>query len=214
MNEKKIIDLCPDGKYRWAYNFNLYTNLMYLRRLWRVALRVVVCVWLFVMTVLIASYGFVLNGVLSVSGSILFATAIALACISLVYYIWAAIGGGRYCILFELDDRGIYNIHLPRQYTQTQIQSYIEQFIAGDSDGSQITYAAELSKKTICSDFRAISGINANEKRRIIKLYGPFAKNKIFTKGADFELVLGTISGNSSPQAKRRIKMLERYDYI
>ena len=214
MKKKSIIDLCPDGKYRWVYKVNLFTNLIHLKRLWTVAMRVVVCAWIFVMIVLVGTYGFAVSGLLAVTVAILKGAAIALGAIALAYLIWAVSMKGRYCILYELDDRGIYCIRLAPQFTYERVCVYLDDYLSGTTGGEMLFKAEREASKVVNSDFRAVSGIRASERRNIIKLGGPFARNRIFTEGADFALVIGTISGNSSPQARRRIKLLEVDDYI
>lgn len=177
-------------------------------------MRFFIFVWIFVMAVLLGSYGFAVDGLLAVTLDILIVFGVIMAGILLIYFIWAISLGGKYCILFELDDSRIYSIRLNRQYTCIHVEKLINEYVSGESDGMQLKYAAELAIKVINSDFRAVSRINASERRNLIKLYGKHAKNRIFTKGGDFRLILGTISGNSSPQAKRKIKVFEGNDNV
>lgn len=214
MKLKNIIDLCPDGKYRWVYCFNLFTNPARLFGLWGVALRVFLVVWIFVMVVSVGSYGFKLSGLWAITIAFIPWLGALMAGILLVYLIWAIALGGKYCLLYELDDRAICCTRLRREYSCKDISEMIDSYVSGESDGAQLYYAAELAVESVYSDFRAVRVISANESRGLIKLRGLHARNRIFTKGGDFALILGTISGNCSPQARRRIKMLYNADYI
>ena len=110
MNESELkaydshVTLCPDGKYRWIYEVNLFKN---------------ASTFYDVVKVIGLTLGLV-YGMMLIMGifvaddwSVVWTMTLAFFCIALglcllcliIYWIWAAANGGRYAALFEMDEQ-------------------------------------------------------------------------------------------------------------
>ena len=116
----KEIRLCEDGKYRWVYELPILRNPTIFLTVFKVMVLVVGVVWLFM--VLIFAFQGDLNKemfmfTLKMLG-IMMAIFMGLMIISIL--VLAAIYGGRYVFLFEMDENGVTQNLMPRQYKKAQ----------------------------------------------------------------------------------------------
>ena len=98
------IGLGPDGKYRWIYEMSLFRNPSLFVTVWKVFF--FVCIGLFVMMALIQAFEGDLDGeaalnLLGVCGIVL---GVMTALVVISFLIYAAIMGGKYIAMFEMDE--------------------------------------------------------------------------------------------------------------
>ena len=107
-----------DGTYRWVYEFNLLTNPTILFTIVKVFLGIIAALVVLgvVLTIpdLVQGYADA-EDVLGVfrSGGIIALLFIVLTIVG--YAIYALMNGGKYCVLFTMDDEGIPHKQLPRE---------------------------------------------------------------------------------------------------
>ena len=147
MNEEQLtsrVTLCPDGKYRWAYEVNLYRNPTILIDL----VKVIVYIFL-VMYVFFFIYGWIdgWNRIRSLQDlweslwgmavpffwMTLFLVAIAV----ISYYIGARGSGGVYTAQFEMDEKGVLHAQMAKEVKKQQVVNEIAAMagIAADEPG-------------------------------------------------------------------------------
>ena len=111
---------CPDGKYRWVYEVNLLSNPTVLFDVFKVLGISFGIVWALMM--LINLFSGDLDWEVFRSTTFVFLIIIAVfSVIGLIsYLIYAAIMGGKYMVMFEMDDYGIVHKQMPRQVKKAQ----------------------------------------------------------------------------------------------
>ena len=195
MEGKKISDniwLCPDGKYRWVYEFSMLKNPVILLTVLKVFGIAAVAVALFAfaldffddwqITVLDEDNLKILLIVVSVFVGIIF----------LSYLILAGIYGWKYEVLFEMDDTSISHIQMPKQYKKAEAIGWITA-MAGALSGSFSTAGAGLnaaSGSVSVSEFSRVKRLVRRKRMHTIKVNSPFNKNQVYAEtDSDYEFV-------------------------
>ncbi len=104
--KSKNIMMCPDGKYRWVYELDMYKSSVIIKEVWRAMLiaGVIVLAFLFVINIMDNDLMETLQFVVQ-TAAILFGIFLVLSIIG--YLVFAFIIGGKYCVVFEMDDAGV-----------------------------------------------------------------------------------------------------------
>ena len=112
-----------DGKHRWVYEMNLYKNPTILLLVLKIFFWICVGIWVF-MIILELFDGYVTWEDI-VNWTKYFAIFLVgwLAFCTLCYYIYALIMGGKYCVLFEMDEDGVLHKQMPKAVKKAQIIS-------------------------------------------------------------------------------------------
>ena len=120
----ETVALCEDGKYRWRYDVNLFKNLKIFWLVWKVLFFSFMIVFLFVIIFDITNWGFTQERI--INNLKFFAYfLVGMTCVSSFgYSVYAAIMGGKYCVVFEMDEVGI-------NHRQTDSQAKKAKKIAG-----------------------------------------------------------------------------------
>ncbi len=110
--ENKEVKLCEDGKYRWVYEMNMITNPTIFLTVFKIFFWIIVGMW--------AVFGFFLyvihgdwDGLLGMSKGMLIALGLFAVLTLLGVLLLAAIYGGKYVVLFEMDEH--YAVPAPPQ---------------------------------------------------------------------------------------------------
>ena len=98
--------MCPDGKYRWVYELDMYKSSAIIKEVWRAMLiaGAILLAILFVISIMDSDLMETLQFV-GETAAILFGIFLVLSIIG--YLIFAYIIGGKYCVVFEMDEEGI-----------------------------------------------------------------------------------------------------------
>ena len=115
------IVFCPDGKYRWVYEMSLLKNPTVFFLVWKIFFFVFLGIFTFIIILdAVNSYDFFpdrLLGDLKFFGIFVVGMTVIVAVSVLIY---AAIMGGKYCVLFEMDEQGVRHIQHPKQIKKAQ----------------------------------------------------------------------------------------------
>jgi hypothetical protein len=191
------------GVYRWYYELNLYKNPVVLFTLWKVFGVITALLWVFITVISLRDYNFIWNGFISnTKFFLLFFIGIELFCL-FGYLLYALIMRGKYCVIFEMDKKGIRHIHAPRQFKKAQILSLLA-VLAGAASGSPTAAGAGMlsgSKQTQYSDWKQVRSVKSYKRQNLIYVNAPFSKNQVYTEGTDFDFVLEFIKTHT-PDAK------------
>ena len=107
------------------------------------------------------------------------------------YLVYAAFMGGKYCVLFEMDDKGITHTQISTQLRKARTLSKMT-ILLGMMTGNIGTIGSGLlagSRQSISSDWDKVKNVKSYPKRNIIKVNGLFNKNQIYASDKDFEFV-------------------------
>lgn len=206
MNEEQLtsrVIRCPDGKYRWVYEVNLYRNPTILIDL----LKAVVYIFL-AMYVFFFIYGwmddwFRIKSLQNLWDNLwglavpFFWMALFLVAVCIIsYYIGARWFGGVYVAMFEMDEKGVLHAQMSSQVKKQQVISAIAA-LAGVTANEPGPVASAILASTFTawkSDFPKVRKVKAVRRRDLIKVNELLTKNRIFVEAPeDYEFVLDYI---------------------
>ena len=195
------ITLCADGKYRWQYDVNLLKNPTFLFLVLKILLIPFAAIFVFVNIIDISKWGydhFLPN--LKIFG-LIFLVLIAIVFVS--YLIYAAIMGGKYSVIFEMDEKGINHRQIPAQAKKAK---KIAAFTAagGGLSGNLSTIGVGIaaSRTEMYSEFSKVKMIKVYPRKNLIKINETLEHNQVYAAEVDFEFVKNYISEHC-PNAKK-----------
>lgn len=199
--ESGKITLCPDGKYRWFYEYPMLKNPTILITVWKVLLIAALAPAIVVLLSGVSA-GFLqavgqFFAVYGISFGILFVLSF------LGYFILAAIYGFKYIVLFEMDNECITHTQQDRQFKKGQAASWLA-VLAGIAAGSPETAGAGLlagSSQRKTSEFKKVVRVVKRRKHHTIKVNQKLSKNQIYVSAEDYDFVCEYISSRC-PNAK------------
>ncbi|MCR5775273.1 MAG: hypothetical protein K6G42_09340 [Lachnospiraceae bacterium] len=186
--------LGPDGIYRWVYEMSMYKNPTIFITICKVLGLSLGIVYLFVLFLTVPSGG--MDDLIGLTGGFMLIMLFLLALGGVAYLIVAASYGGKYVVLFEMNDTGIKHIHIRSQFKKAQKIGLITAFIGGAA-GNLTAAGAGLSasaRDTSASTFANVKRVKAYRRRNLIKVDQLLNKNQVYAGEADFDFVYGYIS--------------------
>ena len=201
--EKKIegekvtenIYLCPDGKYRWYYEFDMLKNPTILITVFKVFGIAVLAVAAFVLLIGLFEGG--PAPLASGQGKILIYVILFLIALVLVsYVILAGIYGWKYLVLFEMDEEKIVHMQQPKQFEKAKAIGWLT-VMAGGLTNNLTTSAVGLNimdrnKSEYAYD--KIKKVVAKKSRNVIYMNETLEHGQIYADDADYDFVLDFIS--------------------
>ena len=205
----KNIQLCPDGKYRWAYELSLYKNPHILFLIWKIFGWILFGIWVFMLILQVS------DGILSAKEIVIFSLkflggigALVFVLSILGYGLYAFIMGGKYCALFEMDGKGVEHKQMKAQVKKAQLIGVLTA-LAGLAGGRVGTVGQGMmvagSSGGMYTAFEHVKSIKADKKRSLIKVNETLFKNQVYADGEDFDFALDYIVTHC-PQAKVTIR--------
>lgn len=196
--------LCDDGVYRWVYEYSLFRNPGLFFLIWKVFFFIMlgICAFTLLMDV-INGYmdGEQLLGTLRVFGIIL---AVMTGLVVISYLIYAAIMGGKYIVMFEMDDEGINHKQIEAQARKAR-KIGSAAFIAGAASGNLSTMGAGMNVRTeMYSQYNLVKKVKPYPRRNLIKVNNVLQRNQVFAHDEDFEFVLNYINERVPEKARKR----------
>ena len=107
------------------------------------------------------------------------------------YLAYAAIMGGKYCVLFEMDEVGISHTQMMKQVKKAELISFLT-VLAGLASKNPTTVGVGLNssaRTSMYSEFSKVKKVKSYPGRGLIKVNMTFEKNQVYTTKADFEFV-------------------------
>jgi len=205
----KNIQLCPDGKYRWAYELSLYKKPHILFLIWKIFGWILFGIWVFMLILQVS------DGILSAKEIAIFSLkflggigALVFVLSILGYGLYAFIMGGKYCALFEMDGKGVEHKQMKAQVKKAQLIGVLTA-LAGLAGGRVGTVGQGMmvagSSGGMYTAFEHVKSIKADKKRSLIKVNETLFKNQVYADGEDFDFALDYIVTHC-PQAKVTIR--------
>lgn len=186
----------PDGKYRWIYEINLWKDtaipLLVLKILLLAALFPPVL--LLVLSLAEGNFARTLPGAARVY---LLLAGIMAGLLAVGYYlVFVPVLGGRYPVVFEMDERGVSHIQMRRGADKTALLSLLG-VLAGSAAGNPAAVGANLlagARRQMHTDFKNVRKVTVFEKKRLLRLVcSDMTRNLIYTEAVDFDFVRGFI---------------------
>ena len=186
----KEVRLCQDGKYRWVYEMNLLKNPTIFLTTLKVMVIAVGVVGLFMLAIAAFQGDLDLEWFrfwLKLMG-IMLGIFIILTVVSML--ITAGILG-KYVVLFEMDEKEVVHIQMPRQVKKAEVIGLIT-VLVGTMAKNPTTIGTGLlaaSKSKSTSEFVNVRRVKAYRRRNLIKVNQLLNKNQIYVSDEDFDFV-------------------------
>lgn len=192
-----------DGKYRWAYEVNLYTNYAVLVDVIKVMFISFGIVFAFIFLLALFEGDITLDWLKSMGKGILIGAGGLLVLCYLGYMLWSVVNGGKYLAMFTMDESGVNHSQHPRHTKRAQKLGMITALV-GLLARNPTTAGAGLlsaSRTDMSSDFSCVRRVKAVRRQNLIKVNERFGKNRVFVADSDFDFVYDFIR-NRCPLAK------------
>ncbi len=191
MKPSEGIILCEDGAYRWAYDLNLFTNPTILLMIWKIFGFICFGLWVFITLLSLGDHNFWWDGFLEslkVFG-IFLGGMFALSLLG--YLVYAIIQGGKYCVLFEMDEQGVSHTQVPKQFKKAQIMATILGLTASGSGkiGTLGTAILAGSKSSSYTRWEYTRSVYCYRHTHVIKVNELMQKNQVYASKEDFDFV-------------------------
>ena len=180
-----------DGVYRWIYELNLFKNPVILFVIWKILVFSLIGVWFFVVIISIGERDFFPTTFLKLSKVFALLIAVMLIIGLIAYLLYAAVIGGKYCVLFEMDDKGIKHTQLPGQFKKAALLSDAA-VLLGLASGNLTAAGSGLiskSRYSITTNWSKVKSISVHPKINTIKVNELLNKNQVYVSDKEFEFV-------------------------
>ena len=194
--------LCNDGKYRWFYELNMWKNPTIFISVLRVFGMTAVILLLIFCVISIFTDG--IDGLVNMLKlftdnpiPILLFLIFFIVLIIMSYGILAIMYGGKYIVLFEMDDKGIRHSQQSGQFKKAQAIAWVSTFASvarGDVIGGIGRGLYLGTNNSTYTTFADTTKCRARRKLRDIQLSEGLMQNHIYASDEDFEFVLNYIT--------------------
>jgi hypothetical protein len=186
--------LGQDGKLRWLYELNLYKNPTILMMIWKIFF--FIFVGMFVLLMLVQA-GDGLADAFRGLAPVFLGMILGMGLLSTVtYYVYALLMGGKYCVVFEMDEKGVKHTQMPKQFKRGQAIGLITA-LAGAATGNLTAIGTGIlagTKNETYSKFKQVTSVKGSPKRGVIKVNSKdMVHNQVYAEAADFDFVLNYI---------------------
>ena len=192
--KSKNITMCSDGKYRWVYELDMYKSPAIIKEVCRamlIAMAIVLAV-VFVINImdsdLMETLVFLAQAAAVMAGIFLVLSIIG-------YLVFAYIVGGKYCVVFEMDEAGVNHKQHEKHVEKAQLTGAIA-LLAGaargslNAEGAGVLAASRTSMLTYFDDVKELAIL---PKEHLICLNETLGRNQVYADDEDFTFVAGYI---------------------
>lgn len=185
------VRLYPDGKYRWVYEVNMLTNFSILFDVWKVlGISMGILVLLFVVIAVFDGDWDVdmLIGMASTLGVV----ALVMLVLGLIgYFVYAAISGWKYAVLFIMDEKEVVHQQMPNTVKKGQLIGALTILagLASGRPGAVGTGVLAQSRLSMTSTLAHVERLISCRKINLIKVNERFEKNRVYVNTEDFDFV-------------------------
>lgn len=195
------------GNYHWVYEMNLYSNPTIMLMLVKIFGGIFLGMWLFLTIIDAVNGKFSMDSFLSTGKIILIIAVVFAVLVPISYLIYAALMGGKYCVLFEMSPLGVKHTQLPKQFKKAQAIGILGVLIGG-ATGNLATMGLGLHNATMNSRYSAfadVKTIEVDRKNHVIKLNEPLNYNQVYAEDVDFDFVLSYIQWGINQAQGRQV---------
>lgn len=185
------VRLYPDGKYRWVYEVNMLTNYSILFDVWKVlGISMGILVLLFVVIAVFDGDWDVdmLIGMASTLGIV----ALVMLVLGLIgYFVYAAISGWKYAVLFIMDEKEVVHQQMPNTVKKGQLIGALTILagLASGRPGAVGTGVLAQSRLSMTSTLAHVERLVSCRRMNLIKVNERFEKNRVYVNTEDFDFV-------------------------
>ena len=198
------ICLGTDGKYHWYYEFKLMKNPTILFVLWKIFFWIFVVMWAFLSIINSVEGHFNMKDFMDFTKIFFLIIAGVEILVAIAYFLYAAMQGFKYCVMFDMDADGVKHTQMPRQFKKAQAVSFVL-ILAGMAAKNPGTVGQGIlagSKKSMVSSFSHVRSIEIFRRRNVIKVNERFNKNQVYAYDEDFDFVVDFIKSHVTKKCK------------
>lgn len=179
---------CSDGTYRWVYELNLLKNPTIFVLVWKIFFFIFLGIFALILIpdAIHGRTGQLLDNLKFLAYFLIGMTAV----VGLGYLVYAAIMGWKYCVMFEMDERGVNHRQMPHQAEKAKLLSELT-VLAGLASGRLSVAGAGLNaaRTEMYTEFQRVRKVRAYPRRNLIKVSTHLEHNQVYAEDADFEFV-------------------------
>lgn len=192
-----------DGKYHWYYELSLFKNPTVFITVCKVFGGVIIGCGLMIGLLIQEDFVHTVKFVLSL-WAWGFGGFLVLGGFS--YCVYAAIQGGKYCVLFDMDRKSITHTQVAKQFKKAQVIGLLAVLMGAAKGSLTLTGSGILtaSHNSVKTKFKLVSLVRANRRRNVIHLKAGFFWNQIYVKSEHFDEVLDFILSCIPKTAERK----------
>lgn len=192
--------IVKDGKgtYRWVYEYSLLTNPTIFLTVAKVLLGCIVGVGVFMLAMRIPDFvrGYADASDVAFTFELMGVMVGIFAVLTVIGYgIFAAMQGGKYCVLFTMDNESVTFEQMPKEVKIAEAIGLLN-VLAGLAGGKPAQVGLGMStaaRSSMTSTFSAVRSIKGSRRLQVIKVNEPFAKNQVYVRPEDYDFVFGFI---------------------
>lgn len=182
--------MCNDGKYRWVYELDMYKSSVIIKEVWRAMLiaGVIVLAFMFVINImdsdLLETLEFLVQAAAVMCGIFLVLSIIG-------YLVFSYIVGGKYCVVFEMDEAGVNHKQHEKHVKKAQLTGAITT-LAGAAGGSLNTAGTGVlsaAHTSMYSNFDDVKELEILPKQHLIRVNESLNRNQVYADDEDFAFV-------------------------
>lgn len=180
------IVLCEDNKYRWIYYFNLFRNFTILFLIWRIFLYILLAAFFTYFLASLSTPDFFMEGFYKFLKIFAIALGVMTALVVLGYLIYAGTLGGKYIVLFEMDENGVVHKQIHSQAKKAKNNAKV------GLTTSRITIigaTASAARTSMYSDFKKVVKVKYRPHLNTIKVKQKLSRNEVYAEKEDYEFV-------------------------
>ncbi len=198
------IILGTDGKYHWYYEFPLLKNPTILFLIWKIFFWIILGIWAFMLLLDVFSGDLTMDRFLDIGKFFLLFLLGFEVLAALGYLVYAAIMGWKYRVIFEMDEKRLRHIVLPKQMDKAKGLAILTVLAGLSSKSPAVVGTGMLSatKSESISPFQDLDKLVIIKRRNLIKLNERFEKNQAYAEGEDFDFVASWIKERVSKKCK------------
>ena len=196
------VRLCEDGKYRWKYELNMITNPIIFITVFKIFFYIILVGFVFFGTILYAIHGD-WAGLLGMGKVMLLVLAIFTVLTFLGTALVNLIFGGKYVVLFEMDEKEVVHAQLPVQQDKARRLGILTFFVGLFAKRPTTMGAGLLSttRTTSTSEFIKVRRVSRRRWLHTSKVNQLLDHNQIYVHDEDYDFVYDFIK-NHCPNLK------------
>lgn len=185
------VRLYPDGKYRWVYEVNMLTNYSILFDVWKVlGISMGILVLLFVV-IAVFDGGWDVDMLIGMASTLGIVALVMLVLGLIGYFVYAAISGWKYAVLFIMDEKEVVHQQMPNTVKKGQLIGALT-ILAGFASGRPGAVGTGVlvqSRLSMTSTLAHVERLISCRKMNLIKVNERFEKNRVYVNTEDFDFV-------------------------
>ena len=209
MQGRKVTEniyLCPDGMYRWIYEFRMMKNPAILFTLLKIFGGIFGGIWIFETVLMLFDGGFDTEVFLHNTIAIAVIALVMLVIAFISYVIVAAMNGWKYIVLFEMNDEGVTHTQMQKQFEKAQALGWLTA-MAGALTGNLTTAGIGINTaihNSLHSDFSKVRNIRIRRRQHTVYVNELLRKNQVYAEPADFDFVSDYIHARIPADAAKK----------